>query len=878
MTADRDHDVTSDAPTTPIGAASGPSGGHSRSPTTSGTGSRLAPGVVLADRYRIVSQLGKGGMGEVYRADDLELGSSVALKFLPSQLAADPVRLDRLRAEVRMARQVSHANVCRVFDIAQAPGAAGLPISFLTMEFVDGEDLASLLKRIGRLPADKAVQTARQICFGLAAAHEQGLVHRDLKPANIMIDGRGNARIMDFGVAGVAEELAARGDIAAGTPIYMAPEQLEGREVTPRSDIYSLGHVLYELFTGKPAFSPDATRSLAAIKALHSSGVTVTRPSEHIDLDPAVERVILHCLDTDPAARPPSAIAVAAALPGGDPLAAAIAAGETPSPELVARSGAAGLIRPAIAWSVCAAAIIAFIGLAALNDVFTVHRRTVFSTPPEALAAKCRDMLAKFAPGIAVPAHEAWGFVYDTAVSRELRGSDDPERFDRIRDADPAPILFWYRASRDRITPLEWWQRAVTPSAPPRQASGGFYISIDTAGRLSRFERYVDSSDPKPVPDVTDWAPFFAAADLPFGAFTARAPNRPPNVAADARAAWTGPTPRDDTARRIDAASLAGTPVLFDVDVDRPEAAAPAAQNETNYLQIFASLMLFIGILIAVYMARANVLARRGDRRGAARLALFVIVAEFLSSVLPRNSLADIFTFDVFGRPAARALWIGALVWLLYMALEPLARRAWPRLMISWSRAAGAEFRDPLVARHVLFGMAAGLVCTTLYHIPRVFVHWNDWAHATTLPTELGHFVGVRHSLSIALNSVSANVTVGLLLGFLAVGLRSFLQKAWLVAPLFWAAIFFMLFLPDSANLFEAINGGIAAAIVTAILFNAGLLPFAVALFTASAFLRVPLTLDLGVWYASITVLFAIPTGAALIASARFASGSARRA
>ena len=138
-------------------------------------------------------------MGEVYRADDLKLGQSVALKFLPVGFDRDPARLMLLHTEVRLARQVAHPNVCRVYDIEEVDGTV-----FLSMEFVDGEDLASLLRRIGRFPVDRAVEIARQIAGGLAAAHERGVVHRDLKPANVMIDGAGRVRLTDFGLAGVS--------------------------------------------------------------------------------------------------------------------------------------------------------------------------------------------------------------------------------------------------------------------------------------------------------------------------------------------------------------------------------------------------------------------------------------------------------------------------------------------------------------------------------------------------------------------------------------------------------------------------------------------------------------------------------------------------
>ncbi len=272
-------------------------------------------------------------MGEVYGADDLKLGQPVALKFLPDDLGRNEGGLRRFLGEVRLARQVSHPNVYRVYDAGEIDGR-----HFLTMEYVDGEDLASLLRRIGRLPRDKAVEIARQICAGLQAAHERGVLHRDLKPANVMIDGRGKARITDFGLAVLASDRGRGTDaegaraVAAGpgTPAYMAPEQLEGRDASARSDIFALGLVLYEMFTGKRAFDAATMPELAR---LHQES-TPASPRYIVDgIDPAIERAILHCLEKDPRLRPSSALAVAAALPGGDPLAAALAAGETPSPE-----------------------------------------------------------------------------------------------------------------------------------------------------------------------------------------------------------------------------------------------------------------------------------------------------------------------------------------------------------------------------------------------------------------------------------------------------------------------------------------------------------------------------------------------------------------
>jgi serine/threonine-protein kinase len=202
---------------------------------------------VLAGRYRIIGLLGRGGMGEVYRADDLELGQAVSLKFLPRSLAETPGALERFRAEVRNARQISHPNVCRVYDIGEIQG-----LHFLTMEFVDGEDLATLLRRIGRLPASKANEVGSQLCTGIAAAHDKGVLHRDLKPANIMIGPFGQLLVLDWGLARPGSDpgrgLTQRSDPGrpvthSGTEGYVAPEQARGI-LDARSDVYALGAIL----------------------------------------------------------------------------------------------------------------------------------------------------------------------------------------------------------------------------------------------------------------------------------------------------------------------------------------------------------------------------------------------------------------------------------------------------------------------------------------------------------------------------------------------------------------------------------------------------------------------------------------------------------
>src|SRR5882724_10074333 len=400
---------------------------------------RFVPGEMLAERYRIVGLLGKGGMGEVYRADDLKLGQTVALKFLPDHLLSDGAALARFHREVRVARQVSHKNVCRVYDIGEVDGR-----HFLSMEFIKGEELSSLIRRIGSLPVDKSIQLARQICAGLNAAHDVGVLHRDLKPANIMIDGDGNARILDFGLAGLSEELP-ENELAAGTPAYMAPEQLQGKEQTVKTDIYSLGLVLYELFTSKKAFE---AKTLAELIEMRRNNTAPTALSSLVkDLDPLIERVVVRCLQTDPALRPSSVLQVAAALPGGDPIAAALAAGETPSPEMVAAAPKQGILAPLVAGSLLAAFVL-LLGLGSWLTKYTaIYRLAPLGDSPEVLRARARDVVKSLGYSEA-PVDYADGFVLKQDYLNYIANNDSsPQRWEKMRNIAPGPYRYWYRQS-----------------------------------------------------------------------------------------------------------------------------------------------------------------------------------------------------------------------------------------------------------------------------------------------------------------------------------------------------------------------------------------------------------------------------------------------
>ena len=252
----------------------------------------LTTGSTFAGRYQIIEELGKGGMGRVYKALDKEINAKVALKLIKPEISADNKTVERFRNELRIARDLSHKNVCRMYDLNKAEGSY-----FITMEYVSGEDLKSFIRRSRQLAVGTAVTIAKQVCEGLSEAHKAGVVHRDLKPSNIMIDNEGNARIMDFGIA---RSLAAKGITGAGvmigTPEYMSPEQAEVREVDRRSDVYSLGVILYEMVTGRVPFEGETPLGIAM---KHKSEAPKDPKDLNAQIPESLSRVILTCLEKD---------------------------------------------------------------------------------------------------------------------------------------------------------------------------------------------------------------------------------------------------------------------------------------------------------------------------------------------------------------------------------------------------------------------------------------------------------------------------------------------------------------------------------------------------------------------------------------------------
>ncbi|MBI5783099.1 MAG: protein kinase [Gammaproteobacteria bacterium] len=260
----------------------------------------------LASRYEILDSLGEGGMGLVYRVRDRETNEILALKLLRPEIARDPAMMERFKDEIRLARRITHKNVCRIYDFNRVDN-----LVYITMEFVDGESLRAYLKRAGKLSPERVIDLARQIAAGLGEAHAQGVVHRDLKPENVMLGRDGLVKLLDFGIARAVGSDTATARTIMGTPEYMAPEQSQGKAVDQRVDLYALGLILYESLTGRRAFS-GATPVEIALKQLKERPLPIRKflPAT----PPHLEAVALRCLEKDPARRFASAAELQRAL------------------------------------------------------------------------------------------------------------------------------------------------------------------------------------------------------------------------------------------------------------------------------------------------------------------------------------------------------------------------------------------------------------------------------------------------------------------------------------------------------------------------------------------------------------------------------------
>ena len=852
-----------------------PSASRVSSPRTPSSGrqqGRFTPGAVLGGRYRIVAMLGRGGMGEVYRADDLLLEQQVALKFLPEAVAQHPEALSRFRNEVRLARQVSHRNVCRVYDFGEADGYC-----FLSMEYVDGEDLGSLLHRIGRLPSDKALEISRKVCAGLAAAHEKGILHRDLKPGNVMLDREGQVILTDFGLAGIAGEI--EGDeVRHGTPAYMAPEQLAGEEVSVQSDIYSLGLVLYEIFTGKLPFE---SKTLADLVQAQKTSAPVSPSTLVRDLDPVIERVILRCLQPRPNQRPQSAMAVAAALPGGDPLAQALAAGETPSPEMVAAAGEGEGLAPRTAVLVLAAIVVGIAASYAMGHSGSAVEMLQPEYSPEVLTQKARDLIRQL--GFTdVRADEASGFDWDSGALDYLSGNAKSlSNWREILAQKPGVLQFWYRQAATPMIGVMFHDDLLTPGLvqrnddPPFEEPGMIKLVLDERARLVDFERVPEQllSPAKGTPPSPDWNAFFAAANLDISKFQPAEPLWTAASASDFRTAWTTSQPRE---RRVEAAALRGRPLLFRViePWTKPEREPSSTSTKDAVTLIVISLVTIVVGVGGVTLARKNLAQGRGDRRGAVRLAVFFGIVQIALWLVRAHFTTSIGTFAIFLIAMCTAIFYAVVIWTLYLGLEPYVRRRWPRTIISWSSVLTGRWRDPVVGRDTLIGMALAASLLVLDHLFGLWFRRSaDWSPGEDATAGLE---GLRHAIGLPLSQLPHGIRETIFFLFIILLFRALLRHDWLAGAAFALLFSVWDFFGGSHPLLSGMRSFLNLAGLAYVGLRWGMLSLAVGIAVANGVGNLPSTTSPSEWYFGSTMLVLAIVAAVAVWAFRTAIGGKR--
>jgi len=794
---------------------------------------RFVPGMLLGKRYRVVTAAGQGGMGELYRAEDLRLGQTVALKFLPKTIAHIPDAWAQVEREVRIARQISHPNVCRVFDIGESNEGP-----FITMEFIDGEDLASLLKRIGRLHTDKGLQVAQQLCMGLAAAHELGIVHRDLKPANIMVDGRGRVRITDFGLAALVQELR-KDKVRAGTPGYMAPEQLAGGQITPRTDIYAAGLVMYELFSGRPAF--PLTKALDP----HRPPSPLRLSSIIRGFDPAIERVIGRCLAMDPQERPSSASEIAAALPVGDPLRAAVEAGETPSPDTVAAAGGSVAISIGASFGLLVAVLFCLAVLVGLARYATWLNAIHGGKSPDVLADRAREVITRLGYDENAADTAGWMETYPNNLTLLSRGSADS-------------VLFVYRQSPRPMNPRALYSD-IDATDPPLDVPGMITVVLDQRGRFRGFSAVpmaVSSQETR----APDWAALLSEAGFPSAQVSEQDRTVVPPTAFDVRQDWQAT--ESGQLVSVTAAAYRGKVVYFRAGPQAADVHGDTATTGTvaDAMFVFAAAVCGIG---GWFLARRNMRRGRGDRQGAFRVAVFIFAGEFVSFALLAHFSRDAWRdYWEFVGGCGAALYMAGFMWVLYMAIEPYMRQRWPEMLISWARVLTGKIYDARIGRDVMLGALGGAAMAVIQNGVNALPAWFHVANIQ--PARTGHLTLRGPAGMISALSYDANLSVqwALATGAFLVVARFITRRDWVAVIL--SAISLGLVVLPADNLLIAVPAVLlCAAIVYGLLFRFGLLSVAVTLFFYFVLRRFPLTFDFSQWFVwrsmfSVSVLAAI--------------------
>jgi serine/threonine-protein kinase len=620
--------------------------------------------------------------------------------------------------------------------------------------------------------------------------------------------------------------------------------------------------VLYELYTGQRAL--DAP-TMAELIARRERGDIAPPTSVVRDLDEGIERAIMRCLEPDPAQRPASALAVSAALPGGDPLAAALAAGQTPSPEMVAAAGTAGTVTTSTAITTAGAILIACAILVGLYQRVQLSNIAALPKPPAALIDRAQEIVVKLGYGSNVRS-SASGFSTSRDWANYIAStSSDPSRWDRLRTPRPETYVFWYRTSPRILRPIGD-TNPIEGLNPPVNIAGMTLVVVDSAGRLGEFLAIPEPTQPDDAPPArADWNVLFEAAGLSRASFTPVAPRWRPAVFVDERMAWEGNLPElPDTRVRIEAAATAGRPVFFAItgpwtrSMRTATAAAPPLLNRIT--AAITSLVMPALMLVGALLARRNLKSGRGDRRGAFRAAAAVF-ALLMGAWLLGNNHVDSLAMEVERCLAAVsvALFNAAVAWLAYLGVEPYVRRFSADTLIGWSRLVAGNWRDPRVGRDVATGVVVGLAMTLVFAVHNLvppLLGQPEPMPALPDPTPL---ISIRYALSrisAQLQDAMTSAMLGLG-GFVA--LRIWLKHKWLAAAaalVCYAGVVMNGMFSPGAPAVDLVFGLIITGAFVGVLGWAGLLTAIATLATHFILMRAPLTTDISSWRAPTGYVF----------------------
>jgi protein kinase-like protein len=825
------------------------------------------PGTIIAGRYRLVAPLGHGGMGVVYRAEDLELNQTIALKFLNPRLKDFAGAVDMVRREVRIARQITHPNVVRIFDIGTAEGEL-----FISMEYIAGEDLGSLVRRVGRLTPDKLLQVARQLAGGLAAAHDRGILHRDLKPANVMIDDAGNVRILDFGIAAPLDDQAML-KMLMGTPGFVAPELLHDQPPTVQSDLYTWGLVVYYAATGR--LLPAAEAPLEA--ALDS-------PNFSSSAGPELADVIRKCLDPAPDRRPRSAHDLTVALAASDPLLAAVKAGRVPPPDLLMASHSWQATRRLID-GLFASGLLLLALVVALADRTMFFSRCGLLRSPEVLQEIAVRNLA--ALGHAAPQQPVLtGVGLDTDALQFIRSHPELRSPWQSVHAGKIPAVFyWYRQGDPRLprpAPLgePAWERTVPPI--PGTAS----VRLDGSGRLLTLQVAVDAlDDAKPSTEPIDWLALLKRAGFTPTDFGEIAASSWPPLFADEVRCWEGPFPADpQLPLRITAAALQGKVVYFDVDQpweqSRSVGAATSFRGQKSRFVSMRTAVWLIAIVLAAALAWHNVGRANADWVGAWRIAVVVTILAAIEWLLDSRH-----TFVAAEELTVGFLWLSVIVFsgvaaaVAYLAVDSPARRWWPWSIITTRRLLAGRLNDRDIWADVLLGIVVGLVAVSLRQFSTLTNQLlslpvsglNDFDFSQ----DLVNWLGLRFKVSVLITALLAAILDSLLILALVVGLKRMTRSTPAAAILLVTGLALLAVLGRGVmSPADWLARTLLWVITACVLIRGGLLAATTALTTFYAVNDTPITLDLSAWFAPIGVFVVVTLAIGLMASWRLARPS----